>query len=114
MLNVSKSSLPDRVPLLLVEANIFGVDVGDGAEGLEICCGLGLDDDAGEAEKYDAEEPGVGDELDERGVEGGLTICCDEEPGACIAFGTALAATWVAEAGAGACGTTSNCFTATA
>lgn len=71
---------------------MFGVNVGDGAEGLDVSCGLGLGDDAGEAEKYDAEDSGVGDGLDGGGVEGALTICCDEELGTFIAFELALAA----------------------
>lgn len=42
----------DKVPLRLVANScLFEVDVGDGAEEIEICCELGLGDDAGEAEK---------------------------------------------------------------
>lgn len=76
----------------MANSGLLGVNVGEGAEGLEVCCGLGLGDDAGKAEKYDAEDTGVGDGLDGGGVEGALTTCCDEDLGAFKAFGLALAA----------------------
>ena len=76
----------------------MGLGVGDGAEGVEVCCGLGLDDDVGEAEKYEVEDSEVGDGFDGGGVEGAFTTCCDEESEVCMAC---------------ACGIASNCFTAT-